>query len=146
MRQLILVAICAVATLQCFAQSTITELKIVKAQEAAATEKAKETVFTNPETMPKFPGGDAAMFQWIASHIKYPEAAAEEYIQGRVLVSFVVEKDGSVSSPKIVRGKHPLLDKEALRLVNSMPKFIPGTMEGKPIRCTYNLPITFRLQ
>lgn len=100
----------------------------------------------NPEVMPKFPGGDAAMFQWMATHLKYPEAAAENGIQGRVIVTFIVEKDGSLSSIKIMRGKDPLLDAEALRMVKSMPKFTPGIVNGQPVQCTFTLPVSFKLQ
>lgn len=98
------------------------------------------------EQQPSFPGGEGALYTWLASNITYPAVAAEEGVQGRVIVSFIVEKDGSISSSRVVRGKHPALDKEALRVVKKMPKWTPGKVNGSPVRVSYNLPVTFRLQ
>lgn len=98
------------------------------------------------EQKPSFPGGDAAMYQWLNSQIVYPAAASEEGISGKVTVQFIVEKDGRVSNVHVVRGKHPALDAEAKRVVSKMPKWTPGRNNGQPVRVTYNLPVTFRLQ
>lgn len=117
--------------------------------EAKPTEKstAEGTVsIALVEQKPQFPGGDAAMYKWIGEHMKYPEAAAQAGIQGRVVVSFIVEKDGSVSNVKVLRGKDPDLDKEAVRVVRSMPRWQPGKMNGTPVRVTYMLPLNFKLQ
>jgi len=98
------------------------------------------------EQKPSFPGGDAAMMKWLGENISYPAAASEEGVEGRVTVQFIVEKDGSVSNVIVVRGKHPALDAEAVRVVKKMPKWTPGRNNGQPVRVTYNLPVTFRLQ
>ena len=105
-----------------------------------------EKIFTAVEENPKFPGGEKAMYEYISTNICYPETAAQNNIQGRVTVQFVVEKDGSIGEVKVFRGKDPDLDKEAVRLVKSMPKFIPGKMNGQAVRVWYTLPVNFRLQ
>ena len=105
-----------------------------------------EKIFTAVEENPKFPGGEKAMYEYLSKNIRYPEMAAQNNIQGRVTVQFVVEKDGSIGEVKVVRGKDPDLDKEAVRVVKSMPKFIPGKMNGQAVRVWYTLPINFKLQ
>ena len=98
------------------------------------------------EQMPKFPGGDAALMQFIASNIKYPKDAQDQQKQGRVIITFVVEKDGSVTEAKIVKNVFPSLDEEALRVISTMPKWEPGMQKGKAVRVKYTVPVTFRLQ
>lgn len=105
-----------------------------------------EKIFTAVEESPKFPGGDAELYKWLSKNIRYPEMAAQNNIQGRVTVQFVVEKDGSIGEVKVVRGKDPDLDKEAVRVVKALPKFIPGKMNGQSVRVWYTLPIMFKLQ
>lgn len=105
-----------------------------------------EKIFTAVEESPKFPGGEKEMYNWLSRNIRYPEMAQQNNIQGRVTVQFVVEKDGSIGEVKVVRGKDPDLDKEAVRVVKSMPKFIPGKMNGQAVRVWYTLPINFKLQ
>lgn len=95
---------------------------------------------------PSFPGGEAAMYQWLSSNIQYPAVASEEGIQGRVVVEFVVGKDGSITNVKVLRPRHPALDKEAVRVIKSMPKWVPGRNNGQPVKVTYTLPVTFKLQ
>jgi TonB family protein len=102
-------------------------------------------IFTVVEVMPKYPGGNDAMYAFLGENIKYPEKAQKEGISGRVYVTFVVEKDGSVSNVEVLRGAEASLDKEALRVVKLMPKWEPGTQKGKPVRVQYNLPIKFSL-
>ena len=97
------------------------------------------------EQEPQFPGGQTALLKYIADHIKYPTAAQENGIQGRVTVQFVVTKNGSVGQVRVVRGKDPDLDKEAVRVVKSLPKFTPGKMNGHPVNVWYTVPITFKL-
>lgn len=110
-------------------------------------EKEEEApVFFIVEEMPEFPGGDAALRAFIAQSVKYPTIAQENGIQGKVYVNFVVGKDGSISQAKIARGVDPALDKEALRVVNSLPKWKPGKQGGKPVRVSYTVPINFVLQ
>lgn len=109
-------------------------------------EPKKEEVFTAVEQMPQFPGGEAELMKYIANHIKYPTMAAENNIQGRVVVKFVVKKDGSVGEVQVLRGKDPDLDKEAVRVVRTLPKFIPGKMNGQAVSVWFTLPINFKLQ
>ena len=109
-------------------------------------EPVKEEVFTAVEQMPQFPGGEGELLKYIATHIKYPTMAAENNIQGRVVVKFVVKKDGNVGDVVVIRGKDPDLDKEAQRVVKTLPKFIPGTMNGQSVSVWYTLPINFKLQ
>lgn len=126
----------------------VTVVREVKNEVVVEEKKAPEPekIFTAVEEQPKFPGGDAELYKWLNKNIRYPEMAAQNNIQGRVTVQFVVEKDGSVGEVKIVRGKDPDLDKEAVRVVKSLPKFIPGKMNGQNVRVWYTLPINFKLQ
>ena len=110
-------------------------------------EVVEETkVFTSVEQMPQFPGGEAELLKWISTHIKYPAIAMENNVQGKVVVQFVVTRDGSIGEVKIARGKDPDLDKEAMRVVKTLPKFIPGKMNGQAVNVWYTLPINFKLQ
>lgn len=109
-------------------------------------EPVKEEIFQAVEQMPQFPGGEAELLKYISSHIKYPTMAAENNIQGRVVVKFVVQKDGNVGEVVVLRGKDPDLDKEAVRVVKTLPKFIPGKMNGQAVSVWYTLPINFKLQ
>lgn len=113
-------------------------------EEAPAYDEDK--TFTSVEQMPQFPGGEAALMAWVANHIKYPAMAQENGVQGKVVVQFVVKKDGSIGDVKVVRGKDPDLDKEAVRVVKTLPNFTPGKMNGQPVNVWYTLPITFKLQ
>lgn len=101
-------------------------------------------VYQVVEDMPVFPGGNNEIARYLVNNIQYPTEALENGVMGRVLVQFIVEKDGSVSNAKVVRAVHPLLDKEALRVVNSMPKWTPGKQRGKAVRVKYTIPITFK--
>ena len=109
-------------------------------------EPKKEEIFTAVEQMPQFPGGEAELMKYVTNHIKYPTMAAENNIQGRVVVKFVVKKDGSVVEVQVLRGKDPDLDKEAVRVVRTLPKFIPGKMNGQAVSVWFTLPINFKLQ
>ena len=109
-------------------------------------EESSQQIFTVVETMPEFPGGQMALLQYLSKSIKYPVIAQENGIQGRVSCSFVVNKDGSIVDAEVIRGVDPSLDKEALRVINSMPKWSPGKQRGKPVRVKYTVPVTFRLQ
>jgi protein TonB len=103
-------------------------------------------VFVIVEDMPEFPGGELALRQWISNNVKYPVIAAENGVQGKVYVTFVVDRDGSVTNARIARGVDPSLDQEALRVVNNLPKWKPGKQRGKPVRVSYTVPINFQLQ
>ncbi len=102
-------------------------------------------VFQVVEQMPMFPGGEQALNDWLSKNLKYPSIAQDNGIQGRVLVSFVVNKDGSVVEPQVMKSVEASLDKEALRVVKAMPKWNPGKQRGKPVRVRYILPVLFRL-
>ena len=108
--------------------------------------KTKSEPFTVVEVMPVFPGGQTALVQYIASHLKYPTVAQENGIQGRVFVSFVVGEDGYVEDVQVIKGVEPMLDKEAVRVIQSLPRWTPGNQQGKPVRVKYTVPVTFALQ
>ncbi len=124
-----------------------TEIVVAPVVTQVEEEEIDEVIsFAKIEQKPEFPGGDAAMMKFIASSIKYPTKAAEMGIDGTVVIQFVIGKDGKVADAKVVRGKDPLLDKEALRVVNSMPVWKPGKQGGKAVRVAYTLPVKFKLQ
>ena len=104
-----------------------------------------DTCLTTCEVMPVYPGGEEAFYAFLKDQLKYPKEARKEWIEGRVWVSFVLEKDGSVSHVRVVRGVHPLLDDEAVRVVSAMEDWTPGYQLGKPVRVQYNLPIIFSI-
>ncbi len=108
-------------------------------------EEPEERLFVNVEQVAEFPGGNGAMMQWIADQIRYPEKSKKEGISGRVIVKIVIEKDGTVTNAQVVKGVNPELDKEAIRVIESMPKWTPGRMNGEIVRSYYYLPVTFRL-
>ena len=117
-------------------------------QEIAVVEEEEETqeVFFIVEEMPVFPGGEEALRKFIAQSVKYPVIAQENGIQGRVFVSFVVNQKGEVTNVKVARPFDPNLDKEAVRVVQSMPKWSPGKQRGKAVKVSYTVPINFVLQ
>ncbi len=116
-----------------------------KEEKQASTEEAGNEVFFVVEDMPDFPGGEEGLRKFIAASVKYPDDAVKEEIQGKVYVSFIVEKDGTVGEAKIARGVDPSLDKEALRVINSLPKWKPGKQRGREVRVSYTVPINFAL-
>lgn len=126
----------------------VTVVREVRDEVVVEEKKAPEPekIFTAVEESPKFPGGDAELYKYLSKNIRYPEMAAQNNIQGKVIVQFVVEKNGAVGEVKVMRGKDPDLDKEAVRVVKSLPKFIPGKMNGQSVRVWYTLPINFKLQ
>lgn len=116
----------------------------IAAPEPPKHEEEQNKIFEVVEQQPQFPGG--SVNGWLADHIKYPVVAAENGISGRVVVQFVVERDGSVSQVRVVRGVDPSLDKEAQRVISSMPKWIPGKQNGQAVRSRFTVPVAFRLQ
>ncbi len=104
------------------------------------------TIFDVVENMPEFKGGQAALMQYLSKNIKYPSICQEQDIQGRVIIQFVVNTDGSIVDAQVVRSVHPHLDKEALRVINSMPAWKPGMQRNQPVRVRYTVPVTFKLQ
>ena len=120
--------------------------EVVVEKKVEAPKNEPEKIFKSVEQMPQFPGGEAALMKYLSSHINYPPMAAENNIQGRVVVQFVVEKDGKVGEVKVVRSVDKDLDKEATRVCKSLPKFTPGRQNGEAVRVWYTLPVTFKLQ
>ena len=126
--------------------------EVLKAkEEIAAPEPPKQQVEENKvfdvvEQMPSFPGGMGALMSWLSQNIKYPVIAAENGVHGRVIVQFVVEKDGSITDVKVAKSVDPSLDKEAARVVSAMPKWTPGKQNGSAVRVKYTVPVTFKLQ
>lgn len=104
-----------------------------------------EQIYDIVEQYPEFPGGYSALTEWIDDNLKFPVEAAMDGIEGRVIVQFIVRPTGKIVDAKVVRGIAPSLDKEALRLINIMPNWIPGRQKGKAVNVRYTLPITFKL-
>ncbi len=123
-----------------------TEIEVYVPPVMEEEEVVEAEIFTVVESMPEFPGGPGKMMEYIARNIKYPAMARESGIQGRVFVNFVVEPDGSVSNVKVLRGIGGGCDEEAVRVVESMPKWTPGRQRGKAVRVSFNLPVRFTLQ
>ena len=108
-------------------------------------EPEEEEIFMVVEDQPEFPGGTAALLEYLRKNIKYPAICRENNIQGRVLVTFIVNKDGAIVEPEVVKSVNPSLDKEALRVISTMPNWKPGSQRGKPVRVKYTVPVNFRL-
>ncbi|SUB77682.1 energy transducer TonB [Porphyromonas macacae] len=117
---------------------------VIVPQVSAADEEA-EKIFTVVEKNPEFPGGINEMYKYLRENINYPQIAADNGVQGKVHLGFVVERDGSITQIQVIRGVDPELDKEAIRVVKSMPKWKPGQQQGRPVRCRFTLPVTFQL-
>ena len=110
-----------------------------------SAEAQTDKVYDRVEVMPEFPGGMQGLFEYMQNNVNYPKEAKNQKIEGRVIVSFIVEKDGSISDVHPLTAVHPLLDKEAIRLVNEMPRWKPGTEKGKAVRVSFALPVSFKL-
>ena len=130
--------------------ATLSVLAILFTINTTAMAQNKKTsndkVFEKVEDMPEFPGGEQAMMDFVGKNVQYPKEAMEKEISGRVLVGFIVEKDGSISETEIVKGIGGGCDEEAVRVVKAMPKWKPGKEKGKPVRVSYMMPIFFKLQ
>ena len=120
-------------------------LSTVSAQKTVVSKK-NQKVFDVVEQMPEFPGGMEALFKYMAENMKYPEDAKKQQVEGRVLVQFIVETDGSVSNTEVLMRVFPSLDAEAVRVINGMPKWIPGKQNGKVVRVKYTIPVSFRFK
>ena len=121
--------------------ATLQEHKVIVQEEVV-----EEKVFEIVEQPPSFPGGEAAMYEWLSKNINYPVIAQENNIQGRVTCQFVVGRNGEIEDVKVVRGVDASLDKEAIRVIRSMPKWIPGKQGGNAVKVRYTLPVQFKLQ
>jgi protein TonB len=124
----------------------VLKAKEVIAQPEPPKHEEESKVFDVVEQMPSFPGGNGALLEYLATHVKYPVVAQENGVQGRVIVSFVVERDGSITDVRVVRSVDPSLDREAARVVSSMPRWTPGKQNGSAVRVKYNVPVMFKLQ
>ncbi len=113
---------------------------------APIEEEEDNVIFQVVEKMPSFPGGDSQLFKFLNENVKYPVIAQENGVQGRVICQFVVNRDGSIVDVEVVRSVDASLDKEAIRVIKSMPKWSPGQQRGKPVRVKYTLPVNFKLQ
>lgn len=113
---------------------------------AIHSEAQTNKVYDKVEVMPEYPGGMEALIEYMQNNVKYPENAQKQKIEGRVIVGFIVEKDGSISEIHSLRPVHPLLEQEAIRVVSNMPKWKPGKVKGKAVRVSYALPVIFKLK
>ena len=120
-------------------------LTTVSAQKTVVAKKNQQ-VFDVVEKMPEYPGGQAALFEYLSTNVKYPADAEKQKIQGRVLVTFVVNTDGSITDIEVVRKAFPSLDAEAVRVISGMPKWIPGEQKGQKVRVKYTVPLSFHLR
>ena len=141
LNKIFLVLSCAFLSTICYAQEVVFEEEDFQTYDIVGN----DTVFVVVEEMPEFPGGVAKMNEYLGKNIIYPEYAVNNNIEGRVIVEFIVNTDGTITSTKVKRGVHESLDNEALRVVKSMPKWKPGKNDGKLIRVMYTLPINFNL-
>ena len=116
------------------------------AQEERPAPAEDNNTYEVVEEMPKYPGGTEAMMAFIGQHLQYPSVSIENGVQGRVVVQFVIEKDGTPTDFKVIRNVDPYLDKEAIRVLSLMPKWTPGRQRGVPVKVRYTVPVTFRLQ
>ena len=122
------------------------DIKVDPEPKAEVKQEVATKIFDVVEQMPSFPGGNGALMKYLSSNIKYPTIAEENGVQGKVIVQFVVGRDGSISGAKVVKSVDPSLDKEAIRVVKSMPKWIPGKQNGQSVNVKYTLPVTFQLR
>lgn len=127
------------ALMACFGLTTVSAQKTVVA-------KKNQQVFDVVEKMPEYPGGSAALFEYLSTNVKYPVDAEKQKIQGRVLVTFVVNTDGSITDIEVVKKAFPSLDAEAVRVISGMPKWIPGEQKGQKVRVKYTVPLSFNLR
>lgn len=127
-------------------EETGVDIKTLQDNKVVVAEKEPEKVFDVVEVSPSFPGGESALNSYLSNNIKYPAIAQENNVQGKVIVQFVVGRDGSIEDVKVVKGVDPSLDKEAKRVISSMPKWIPGKQGGTAVKCKFFVPVTFRLQ
>ena len=128
-----------IALMAAFGFSTASAQKTVVSQK-------NEKVFDVVEQMPEYPGGMQALFEFLKENIKYPEDAQKQKVEGRVIATFVVETDGSISNIEVVKHAFPSLDAEAVRVIQAMPKWAPGKQKGKAVRVKYTIPINFNLR
>lgn len=125
-------------------QDSVEQIPVI-AQDKHYSKDSTQIIYSKVDTMPQFPGGDEALLKWLVKKINYPIEAARQGIQGRVSVGFIVSPDGTVENVEVQKSAHPLLDKEALRVIKMIPKWIPGKQNGNPVFVYYSVPVTFWL-
>ena len=144
MKNLLFICLIILSSIQLQAQEIVDSTKMeVKIEDST---KKEEEIFAFVEIMPEFPSGEAALLRFLQMNIRYPAEAATKNIQGTVMVEFVVEKDGSISQPRVVKGIGGGCNEESLRVIRLMPKWKPAKQKGKNVRVYYTVPITFRLE
>ncbi len=136
----------SIATVEGTNDKNAVDIAELKEHKVIVEDKEPEKPFVSVEQMPQFPGGDSELMRFIGSNLKYPTIAAENGIEGRVVIRFVVGKDGNVSDVQVVRSLDPSCDKEAVRVVKTMPKWVPGKQNGRNVPVYYTLPVLFKLQ
>lgn len=127
-------------------QNPTKDIYVTSEKNVSAKEQGSEKIFEAVEQQAQFPGGQSALTSWLYKNLCYPEEAMKHNIEGRVIVQFVIEKDGSITHPVVARGVDKELDMEAIRLIKAMPKWVPGRNNGEAVRSKFTLPVTFRLQ
>ena len=135
MKTLVCIVLCVLCCMHSVAQNEVKELR-----------DDNSTVYLQPDKLPVFPSGMEGLMAFLRENVRYPDLAHKQGVQGRVIVQFVVNRDGSISDAKVIKSVHEYLDKEALRVVNAMPYWKPGVKDGEKVRVQFTLPITFRLQ
>lgn len=121
------------------------DAKVTEALPQVPVAASDSVVLTTVEKLPEFPGGIVEFMKWLTANLRYPEYAQKNKIEGKVVVSFIVNKDGSISSPKIQKSVDPMLDNEALRVIKRMPRWKPGIMDSKPCRTMFAIPVVFKI-
>lgn len=145
-------AMARIVNRQATTPTLVQQTEVVPAPKVSSLEVATplppedDKVYQVVEVMPEFPGGQNELLKYLARNIKYPEESVKNKEEGRVSLTFIVNKDGSISDVKVVRNATPALDAEAIRIVKSMPNWTPGKEKGKDVRVAYTVPVTFRLQ
>lgn len=130
------------AALLCFASTQAAAAKTLNVVQTAP----KDSVYDMPEVLPQYPGGMSDMFSFISMNVQYPKDLVKKKVSGKVVVNFIVLKDGSISNVEVMKSVHPKLDKEAVRVVKLMPKWTPGKQDGKPVNVRLTLPIYFSIK
>ena len=138
--------IISLLTMNCTAMRANVQKKVVKTTKVTKKTGTNDKVYVVVEQMPSFPGGDSALLKYLFENVKYPMSALKAQKQGRVMVCFTVEKDGTITNVKVARSVTPSLDAEAVRAIKSMPKWSPGKQGGEFVRVKYNVPVTFKLK
>lgn len=147
LNRIIVIAVLLMGLATCsLGQSNVPKLESTGTPTNESNNNSEAEIFTIVEQMPSFPGGEQKLLEYVAKNTKYPQIAQDNGIQGRVFVSFVVETDGSISNVKVTRSLGGGCDEEAVRVIESMPKWEPGKQRGQVVRVSYQIPVNFKLQ